>query len=479
MTHIEEHILELYVLDSKKIEHRRAEIETHLNECVGCKALANEMTSFYKDARADLNALQESEAPTQKALVRTSRGVAQFGERFSAPMPFAHTTPMGRLRYFVYKHPFVAASGTFAFGAAAVMALSLLTPTRIKETNPAYKNYNVSQGRVEILNRNHEKLWELPSQSLQEAVDAETRYDTRRTIVADLDGDGKNEVLTTLQVGAESTPPTCFKVFDAKPQLKFQKCFNEDFSYLGRTYYGPQFNTDVFVLNDLDPGKREIFLIATNYGRSPCFVARLDNQCNEIGKYWHFGNLGTILLFDIDKNGKKELILGGTDDARDSTHGEFPMIVVLDPTKIIGDKKATSAPGFGFPYSDTEVYCIQLPLSDMNIALKANAAVQRIDTSRNAALSFVLHSGRTEKYPESEEIQFEYFFARDMSVIEVTSGNATDRIHDLMVQQGRLTGKMDKLYLENLKNDVRYWDGKEWRREVVKVKHNSTLTIAK
>ena len=73
MTHIEEHILELYVLGSGKVEGRRDEIETHLKSCAMCRSLVNEMRSFYSEAREELNALKDAKAPTRKALTRSRR----------------------------------------------------------------------------------------------------------------------------------------------------------------------------------------------------------------------------------------------------------------------------------------------------------------------------------------------------------------------------------------------------------------------
>jgi hypothetical protein len=71
---------------------------------------------------------------------------------------------------------------------------------------------------------------------------------------------------------------------------------------------------------------------------------------------------------------------------------------------------------------------------------------------------------------------FEYIFARNMAIIQVKAQDPTGPIHDQLVREGKLTGKFDEAYLDNLKNEVRYWDGKEWRRERVMVSHNLQVT---
>jgi len=63
-----------------------------------------------------------------------------------------------------------------------------------------------------------------------------------------------------------------------------------------------------------------------------------------------------------------------------------------------------------------------------------------------------------------------------MRILQVKSYNTTDRLHLMLAEQGKVKGKIDKKYLEDFKNSVRYWDGKEWRREVVQVNHDLQLT---
>ncbi len=56
-----------------------------------------------------------------------------------------------------------------------------------------------------------------------------------------------------------------------------------------------------------------------------------------------------------------------------------------------------------------------------------------------------------------------------MKILRVKSNNDIDRLHDLLVNEGKLTGKLDQSYLDALKDGVRYWDGKEWRKQVTMV----------
>lgn len=148
---------------------------------------------------------------------------------------------------------------------------------------------------------------------------------------------------------------------------------------------------------------------------------------------------------------------------------------MLDPDKVVGDGKSTTTPEFGFPFSQAEMYYIRLPLSDLHEFYKINANVSGISDIDDKGILFEVVSrpaGLT------ESISFQYYFNRDMSICEVKSNNTTDRIYNRLVEQGKFTGRIDSAYLLNLKSGVRYWDGKGWRKEVVRVDvRNSQLVI--
>lgn len=49
MNHIEEHILELYVLGAPEAQDRARDIEEHLNVCAGCRELHGEITAYHHE----------------------------------------------------------------------------------------------------------------------------------------------------------------------------------------------------------------------------------------------------------------------------------------------------------------------------------------------------------------------------------------------------------------------------------------------
>lgn len=53
----------------------------------------------------------------------------------------------------------------------------------------------------------------------------------------------------------------------------------------------------------------------------------------------------------------------------------------------------------------------------------------------------------------------------------------TDRLHEELRRQGKITSTLDQAYLENLRQGVRYWDGSQWVKQVTKVKHAEKSTF--
>ena len=65
MTHIEEHTLELFVLNAKEVRSRRKSIEAHLKKCEGCRTLARTMAEFYANADAHFKSQSQPQSQPQ------------------------------------------------------------------------------------------------------------------------------------------------------------------------------------------------------------------------------------------------------------------------------------------------------------------------------------------------------------------------------------------------------------------------------
>ena len=119
------------------------------------------------------------------------------------------------------------------------------------------------------------------------------------------------------------------------------------------------------------------------------------------------------------------------------------------------------------PESQAELFYVGLPVSSITALLDQHESVAGIINVGPQLFScWVDGATYLEQY-----IGFEYIFSNDLRPIEVKSANHTDQVYRQLVKKGKVSGKIDAAYLDSLKQRIRYWDGKKWRKEVVKVSH--------
>jgi hypothetical protein len=478
MHHVEQQILELYVLNTAAVESRRPEIESHLAECAGCCALVEQMRESYKAVEEKFEQLEaRSEVSEQSLAARVATPERQRYRDAKPAVSYRPVTAMQRFQYFVRRHPVVTGGGTFvAFAGLALLTNVVLKSPVVKDENPANVHYNPTTNSVEVLNKNNDALWQIPSREISGVLESEHRTGTSRIVVDDIDGDGRNEVLSTLWNpgdGAATYQPV-FRVYDYKKNLLFSKRFEEQVHYLNRSY-SDSWSTDIVVTVEGETKGRKDIYVAWGNGRSPFVIARYDASGNELGQYWHFGNLLGMFAIDANGDGTKELILTGTNDTLDSLHQEFPSIAVLDPRRIVGKKKSVCSPGFALQESDAEFYYLRLPVSPLSVALVKHETVTRLTQDRDGTLAFM--TTNTSASADPNAAAYEYRFSSDFKILEVKSTSGTDQLFARKVKEGVVKGTIDVAYLTALKAGVRYWDGKEWRKEAFRIKHKNQLSV--
>jgi hypothetical protein len=472
MYHIDEHILELYALKADEIAGRVNEIEEHLRECHGCRALVEEMRGYYSDLDEELKQQPTQEVSAEKALVRRQTHLKSYYEPFAPPMRYQPNTPLAKMFYFVRRHPVVTMTSGFAMVAAFGWLLNDFIKPDSKENvitdkNPASYYLNNSTGFLEIKNKENQKLWELASNKIE--IFSKRQVETRilSTVVTDLNNDGMNEVLTILPPPQdELLKRNYLRIYFSDQKLLQEIPFGRSINYRDREYQN-DFTSDGVFVDDFNSGDKEIFVLTKNI-RSPSIVTRLDKNGNILGEYWHFGFIMDLCALDVNDDRKKEMVFFGVNDVSDTNHQEFPMITVLDPKKIVGEIESQCSPGFGLTRSEAEYFYIRFPRSDMDDVLYMTPSPQGISFIDDKSIRFTTQS----KINERQILNFDYFFTHDLKPIQVKSNNGTDQIHYNLVQQGKLKGKIDQAYLDNLKNGIRYWDGKQWRKEWTRVQYD-------
>jgi hypothetical protein len=472
LTHYDEHTLELYVLKAREVAEKVHDIEVHLLECHGCTSIVEELSSLHTRLAAELHNITDEEISTaETALTIPRTSIAPVFEEWNT-LTLEPKTKMQLFREFVYKRPVTVLTCTSMFAASVVFALFTFIWKPIMDNNPSYFHYNRTESMLEVFNKSDQKLWTIPANNLY--GDNDNNEGNNSTIIADINGDGMNEVVTCLSLSSEKGEPVPLKVFAFDKRLLWKKEFIKPFNYLERQYYNPYFNASPILVFDADNDKQADIFVNTNNSRSPGIVVRLDREGSIIGEYWHFGACVVFDVFDLDGDGKKELITAGLDDTGDTNHTEFGNIVILDPAKIVGEKKSLNATGFQFPFSDAEIYSLKLPRSDIGLILDARNPIKQLRISEINTLHFMMYLENIGEQRIASPYAFEFIFTFDMRILEVKSTSNIIPFRLKLKEEGKVKGDIDDAYLHNLKNSVEYWDGEKWVRQWTMIHRKNT-----
>jgi hypothetical protein len=472
MYHIDEHILELYALKADEIAGRVNEIEEHLRECHGCRALVEEMRGYYSDLDEELKQQPTQEVSAEKALVRRQTHLKSYYEPFAPPMRYQPNTPLAKMFYFVRRHPVVTMTSGFAMVAAFGWLLndsirSFTAEKKITDKNPESYYLNTATGFLEVRNKENQTLWEMASNDIVGAAKSEIGINIRTTIVTDLDNDGTKEVLTVVPpAGAEIDKRDYLRIYSADQKLLREIPLGRSVQYKSSQYMN-RFTSSGIIVDNFGIENKQIIVFSRN-DRSPSIISRLNAKGKILGEYWHFGFINGLYAIDVTGEGKKEVIICGFNDVEETKHQECPMIAVLDPMKIVGEIESQCTPGFGFIKSEAEIFYLRIPRTDMDDVLSLTSGMQGMTGTDEQSLKFTSFT----PMPDKNTYYFDYIFLHDLHLLSVKSNNLTDQIRQSLIQQGKLGGKIDQAYLDNLKNGIRYWDGKQWRKEWTRVQYD-------
>jgi hypothetical protein len=391
---------------------------------------------------------------------------------FAPPMRYQPNTPLAKIYYFVRRHPVVATVSSFAMVGLLGWFLNdavrgFKSEPKITDTNPSSYYLNTATGFLEIRNKENQKLWEMPSNNIVGASKSEIGINIKTTVVTDLDNDGKNEVLTVVPpTGDEINKRDYLRIYSANREQLKEIPLGKSVQYKNTKYLNT-FTSSGIIVDDFGTNDKQIIVFSRN-DRSPTVMSRLNTDGKVLGAYWHFGFINGLYALDVTGDGKKEAVLCGFNDVEDTKHQEYPMIAVLNPAKMVGETESQCTPGFGFSKSEAEILYISIPRTDMDDALSLSSGMQGMTGIDEQSLKFTTIS----QNGEGQSFCFDYIFDHELKSLQVKSNNPTDQLHNNLAKQGKLIGVIDQSYRDDLKHNIRYWDGKEWQKEWTKVKYS-------
>jgi hypothetical protein len=467
--HIDKDTLELLALEAAFDSREITRLKRHLSSCADCRNRLAEIREFYGAAEKEYLELRKSNT------IRPSTALASRSQSALAPAIFeqyvdVHRQPRGfvsRLYIFARSRPFVSGLGAMVIMASFALGLNYLF-LRGTVMNPEYVHVNLERMSMDVYSQKDELIWNKPiggsAGSIQVAMDRREELSQ----VADVNHDGKKEVVTTYTLDRNGTNPlsSLVTVFNWDGSISRQRSLAILPSYRGEQYDSTFMAQGVLVLTGADESGTQIFVCLQNR-RSPFALVRLDGRLNQLGAYWHFGHLHGPLQMTM-ADGHRVLLLWGIDDEATKQGVGGSTLVVLDPSKIIDVSESSATPGFGFPTSGAELYYIRFPDPDFVASISASSDIRRIEGITENSIHLM-------QFIETADESFagiEYVLDQSWRVTQVKPISGFDAHYRKLEAGGIVSTQLSPDYFTALGHGVRYWDGHTW------VGHSTEVKVA-
>src|SRR5208283_3980268 len=139
MKHLDEHMIELYVLGDNKAKDQRS-IERHLRRCAGCRELEQQIRALYAGVEEELKSSTAGTPAPRQALARMERKIDLWKpyQPLEVQQPATAVTWWQRTRSMIRHRPVASIIGSFAFTGAIILSIVYSTTNLTKDKNPSY-----------------------------------------------------------------------------------------------------------------------------------------------------------------------------------------------------------------------------------------------------------------------------------------------------------------------------------------------------
>jgi hypothetical protein len=449
--HLDEHTIELFVLDALEVKSQTDEIRAHLRACAGCRSIEERLRAVYDAAKLAHEELARQDSDVLPAKVRRTTAIEPLWQSSRHPVTSFNQNLWFRIKTYAIDHPLGAlAGGVFAFGGFVgflVLAFNLSFPT----PSPSFAHLNLEQNLIEVYGKDRTKLWSIPASSLESWQAENDAHATSRIEVTDLKGNGRGVLITTAPLAGTAAKPAKVRVFESSQKQIIDQEIGGPVTFRGRRYEDHMDAWPIVVMPASEGKGAEIIVVASS-GRSPTVIARLNANGEVVGEYWHFGTLNGLYAIDLDGVGRKMIIASGTNDSGDLLSDPGPsqaVLVVLDPSKVTGRQESHFTQGFGFTPSVAERAYVRFPRTDMDEALRVSSGVAFVRSVPDSLLLVKVESAGPQRLPV-----FDYYLTKGLKVAFVRPTDMDATLHQRLKAEGKIQSTLDEAYLNNLKEKV-------------------------
>ena len=312
-----------------------------------------------------------------------------------------------------------AAAGLLA--GAALLALALL---RLLAPGDPH-SWSLAGGTLRILDARGKVCWRKQLPELQSLRDPR---DQPLVQLADIDGDGRREVLLDRVPANREQPSGALQCYEASGHLRWEYRYGAQKTFGGRTFE-PDFG-----LRTVRPvqisGRAHLVTVANHRLWFPSQVSLLDARSGRlVEEYWHPGAIRELLVHDADRDGQDELVFAAINNPGDGL-GHAALGVLKLPFSRARQTRARSGVSLPALTGGGEWAYVLFPVPDTNrvaglLPIPEELAIDALGRIRV-------------KLPLPEGGAAVYYLNGDLEVTECRFSDNFPALHDRYYRQGLL-----------------------------------------
>jgi hypothetical protein len=274
-------------------------------------------------------------------------------------------------------------------------------------------------------------------------------------VMKDIDGDGDKEVLFALSRVLNQTGEGVLVCFDRRGRERWRFQAGRELVCRSKRF-SPDYRIAGFYCHDIDgDGKLETVVESIQAPDWPCQLALLDADGRMIGEFWNAGYLRDLTYWDINGDGREELIVCGVNNEY-----KGGCLIVFDPRRIAGGSPQSGdfvCQGIG---PGSMLYYVTTPYIDVSEALGyAVDGLRQVNVTKNDWIRATGGNG----------LFYEFDFG--LRPIQAFPGHGFMALHEEARKAGGVTSVLGDAYWKALLDGIRFWNGSAWTPEPSMVRH--------